>query len=245
MINPFRAYSDWSWARKTAGYDLRSALSARYIRGRGIEIGALHHPLWVPKPNHVIYVDRLTVEQLRLEYHQLDHLSFTQVDVIDDGERLANFGPGSVDFIIANHFLEHAQDPIGTIARHLEVLRTGGILFLAVPDKRFTFDRNRPETPFEHLLRDHLEGPAWSYAEHMREYVTLVLNPDEDAIEATIEDLTAKNYSIHFHVWADASLREFFRHLVEQLRFPMKIEQFVNNTEVWGENVCVLRKTRG
>ena len=39
-----------------------------------------------------------------------------QVDVVDDGETLATVAGGDrQDFIVANHFLEHTENPIGTI----------------------------------------------------------------------------------------------------------------------------------
>ena len=87
------------------------------------------------------YVDRMAEDQLRGHYPELSDFPLVKVDVIDDGEKLSTFEPGSQDFIIANHFLEHTQDPIGTMARFLEVLRPRGILFMAVPDKRYTFDK--------------------------------------------------------------------------------------------------------
>ncbi len=56
------------------------------------------------------------------------------VDVVDDGESLQDHLPDvSADFIIANHFIEHTQDPLGTLAAYLRVLRTGGVLYLPDP----------------------------------------------------------------------------------------------------------------
>ena len=37
---------------------------------------------------------------------------FVPVGCIDDGERLGKIADASQDFVIANHFLEHCQDPI-------------------------------------------------------------------------------------------------------------------------------------
>lgn len=225
--------------------DPRLRLALRFIRGRGIEIGALHNPLWVPPWAHVTYVDRLTEVALRRHYPELNPFPLVKIDVIDDGEKLANFEPNTQDFIIANHFLEHTQDPIGTIRRLLEVLRPGGILFLAVPDKRFTFDRGRPQTEFAHVLRDHLDGPQWSYDEHLREFASLVMGQSGEELEATFNGFKATNYSIHFHVWARSSLREFLDRLVIDVCLPIKIVAFVDNTRRGGENICIVRKTAG
>ena len=62
-------------------------------------------------------------------------------------ESLATIPDGSQDFVIADHFIEHCQDPISALTIHFRVLKTGGILYMAVPDKRFTFDKDRPVTP--------------------------------------------------------------------------------------------------
>ena len=48
----------------------------------------------------------------------------------------------------------------------LRVLKSNGVLYLALPDKRFTFDQDRPVTPYEHLKRDYFESPGWSEESH-------------------------------------------------------------------------------
>jgi hypothetical protein len=69
-----------------------------------------------------------------------------------------------------------------------------------VPDKRFTFDKQRPETDFAHVLRDYREGPQWSHDDHVREFASLVMGASGEALESTVAGLKATNYSIYFHV---------------------------------------------
>ena len=229
--------------RKAFAYrDPRKTLAKRFIRGCGIEIGALHNPLWIPPRSRVIYVDRMGENDLRRHYPELNDLPLVKVNIVDDGEKLTTFEPNSQDFIIANHFLEHTQDPIGTIERHLEVLRPGGVLYMAVPDSRFTFDRARPESDFAHLLRDHVEGPEWSHEAHLREFASLVMGHSGEQLESAVNGLKATNYSIHFHVWSESSFRDFLDRLIADLRLPMKIGAFVPDTPKGAENICVLRK---
>jgi predicted SAM-dependent methyltransferase len=223
--------------------DPRRALSLRFIRGKGVEIGALHRPLWVATGAQVSYVDRLTDDELRSHYPELTHLPFVKVDVVDDGETLSRFESSSQDFIIANHFLEHTQDPIGTMRSFLDVLRPGGIVFMAVPDKRFTFDGHRPETDFAHVLRDYREGPQWSHNDHVREFASLVMGHSGEQLEAAVARLKATDRRIHFHVWSNTSLRAFFDGLVSEVGLSMKIVAFVDNTPTRGENIYVVRKT--
>ena len=110
--------------------DPRGQLAAECLRGGGVEIGALHQPMPLPPGAGVTYVDRMTVEELRAHYPELAELELTPVDVVDDGERLATFEDESVDFVVANHFLEHCENPIGTIETHLRKLRPGGVAVL-------------------------------------------------------------------------------------------------------------------
>src|SRR5204863_5418011 len=139
------------------------------------------------------------------------------VDVIDDGERLDSFADGSQDFVIANHFLEHSEDPVGALASMLRVLRVGGILYLAVPDKRFTFDSKRPATPLEHVLEDHRNGPEVSRRPHFEEWARLVDDVPEPKVQAHVEDLLARDYSIHFHVWTQVDALELLIALQREL----------------------------
>ena len=153
---------------------LRQALSFRYLKGAGIEIGALHGLLLVSNEAKVRYVDRLDVPELRKHYPELDHVEFVPVDVIDDGETLGTFSDNSLDFVIGNHMLEHCENPIGTLRRHFSKIREGGIGYYAVPDKNYTFDQERSVTTFDHLVFDDKLGPIGSREQHFREWVTYV-----------------------------------------------------------------------
>ena len=149
------------------------------------------------------------------------------------------FGASSHDFIIANHFLEHTQDPIGTIKRHLEVLRPGGIIYMAVPDKRETFDHKRPVTTLEHLYRDHDEGPAWSYMDHVREWVGLVGDLNGEAFHREVREVVDKQYSIHYHVWTQNELLEFLVDIRRRLALPFDIVSVLLNGY---ESIVILKK---
>jgi predicted SAM-dependent methyltransferase len=209
-----------------------------YLRGRGIEIGALHRPLRVPHAAHVSYLDRLPREELYRQYPGLAGHDLVPVDIVDDGERLARVADGSQDFLIANHFLEHCQDPIGTLYHFFRVLRDDGILFLTVPDKRYTFDRDRPVTPLRHLRADHEEGAELSRREHVSEYVRLVLKAaDPEEVERQAGRLLATDFSIHYHVWTQTELMELLLEIRRQVTF--EVELFLRRAY---EVLMVLRK---
>jgi GT2 family glycosyltransferase/predicted SAM-dependent methyltransferase len=218
----------------------RRTVAALYLSGDGLEIGALNAPLDVPPGARVTYVDRMSVEDLRLQYPELANQELTDVDVVDDGERLRKIAPVSQDFIIANHFLEHTQDPIGTMKRHLEVLRPGGVFYMAVPNRHDTFDRDRPPTSWEHLRRDHLDGPQWSYEIHLREFAELVDKRNGAALEQRIDELRESQYSIHYHVWNESEFRTILDRAADEFELPFNVEYCEYGN---GEILAILRKT--
>ena len=217
----------------------RDAIAARFLRGEGLEIGALHNPLPVSQHARVRYVDRMTTPDLRRQYPELDGKPLVEVDVVDDGERLANVPDASLDFVIANHFLEHCQDPIAALGTMFRVVRPGGIVYLAIPDKRFTFDVDREVTSTEHLLEDHRKGPEGSRQEHFEEWARLVDKVGEAEVGAHAAKLVEADYSIHFHVWTQGDALELLSVARRELGLDYDVEVAIRNGH---ENVFVLRK---
>jgi SAM-dependent methyltransferase len=223
-------------------FDARGQLAASFLSGEGLEIGPLHQPLALPPQAKARYVDRMLVEDLRREYAELAEWDLTQVDVVDDGEKLLTIAAESQDFIVANHFLEHCENPIRTIETHLGKLKPGGVLFYAVPDKRFTFDFRRPVTPLEHMAADYDEGPERSRAEHYEQWARLVVVEDgetEAESVARARQLEAAAYSIHMHVWTQAEFLQLILGCRERFGEDFDIEASARNGI---EFMVVLRK---
>jgi SAM-dependent methyltransferase len=140
-------------------YQVRKEIASQYIVGEGIEVGALNAPLEVPNGAKVKYVDRMSATDLRQQYPELSALGVLDPEIIDDGEKLLSLQNNTYDFVIANHMIEHCQNPMGAIQNFLRVLKVGGILYMGVPNKHYTFDRDRPLTTLDHLVKDYQEGP--------------------------------------------------------------------------------------
>lgn len=219
---------------------LRKQIASRYLIGDGIEIGALHSPLEIPSSVKIRYLDRMPVNQLRQQYPELSESNLVELDIIDNGETLESVLDVSLDFVIANHMIEHCQNPIFSFENWLRVLKPGGILYIAVPDKRYTFDCERPVTPIEHLIRDYTEGPGWSMYPHFEEWARLVDKFSENDIVARAKYLAEINYSIHFHVWTQVEFLELLLYCQSKLSFPIEIELLQKNDV---EFIVILRKT--
>jgi predicted SAM-dependent methyltransferase len=216
----------------------RDDLAFRYLSGDGIEIGALNAPLRVPPAALVRYVDHAGADELREIYAEelsMHGWPLVEPDVVDDGERLAKFGDESVDFVIANHMLEHAEDPTGALKHFLRVLRPGGILFLTLPDARRNFDNPRPRTTPEHLLRDHHEGPEVSRREHHEEWARVIEGVAEERVAERADEFAAEGARHHFHVWELDNFLAF----VLALELPADLEAAIATEE---EFAVILRK---
>lgn len=220
---------------------LRAQIAARHIQGDGIEIGALGTPLNVQPYARVKYVDRHSLEDLRKEYPEMAQRALVKPDIIDSGETLDSIPDGSLDFVVANHFLEHCQNLLGTLRTHARKIRPNGRLFYAVPNRDFTFDRHRPATPFEHLVQDDRDGPEQSRVAHYREWAALVEKAAPEAVAQRAADLQQQDYSIHFHAWDARALFDTMARAVDYIEFPGFVAHFELNLH---EIICVLVRTR-
>ena len=219
----------------------RRYIAEIYLKGAGIEIGACHVPLTIPKHVKVKYVDKFCSSELRKRYPELGSAKIVNTDIIDDGELLAKIADKSQDFVIANHFLEHCQDPIGVISNMLRVLKNGGILYMAVPDKRFTFDADRPITPIEHLIKDYGDHGMGSRRAAFEEAIRYVGKVKGDAeVESEIIRLMNRDDSIHYHAWTQVEIVELILTLKKTLGFNFEIELLYKRGN---ELITVLTKT--
>lgn len=213
-------------------FRLRKEMAFKYVRGSGVEIGALHLPLPLPPGATVRYIDRMPVEALRKEYPFLCFFRLAEVSIVDDGERLGTVPDASVDFLIASHVIEHCKDPISTVESWLRVLRPGGILFLVVPDRRNRYDRHRPLTTLDHVVRDYTDGPMWSQWGHYEEHARLTLRLPEHLITAErIRGCVQEGYSIHQHIWTAATFRDMLEHGRRRFGLPLRVEAAATSFE--------------
>lgn len=218
----------------------RSRLARKHLRGVGLEIGALHAPTPLPRGVSVQYVDRLSSAELAAHYPELDSARFVPVDIVDNAETLEHVADRSQDFVVASHVLEHCEDPLGALSSWLRVLRPGGTVLLAVPNRDRTFDRSRDVTSWEHLVRDHEDGPCGSRSVHYLEWATLV----EGKAGAVASDhalaLEEGRYSIHFHVWDWNGFRDFLDRAQHYRRVHFRIDDVAHGGV---EFLAAVRKT--
>ena len=123
-----------------------------------LEIGARDAPL-LRKPQHdVRYVDYAPTEVVKA--NQFDPAirieEIVDVDLVWGDEPLVALNGRQVDYVVASHVIEHVPDPIGWLQEIADVLRPNGVLGLAIPDKRFTFDALRKTSVLSEAVEAYL-----------------------------------------------------------------------------------------
>jgi ubiquinone/menaquinone biosynthesis C-methylase UbiE len=223
--------------RRPGIFPVRRDLSYQYLRGSGVEFGAMNAPLPVSDGVTVKYADLGDFETLKASYSKV--ASIQTPDIISDLETMHAIENESQNFIIANHVLEHVENPIKAVRSMMRVMRVGGIAYVTLPEKNYTFDKRRALTPLDHLIRDYLEGPGWSRREHYLDWATNVDHLSGVAAERRVDHLMSVRQNIHFHVWDQDSMKKMFCSISEfpEIRFKIERSQFNRSEVIW-----ILRK---
>jgi SAM-dependent methyltransferase len=117
------------------------------------------------------------------------------------------------DFVLSNHSLEHTANPLRALAEWVRILKPGGAAILVLPHKAETFDRRRPVTTLEHLIRDFQNNTGEDDLTHLREVLELHdldLDWGVDDVEQ-LKQRTENNYQnrcLHHHVFTTSLLVE-------------------------------------
>ncbi|MDM8543036.1 methyltransferase domain-containing protein [Desulfococcaceae bacterium HSG9] len=242
--------------------DQRERLARRYVKGCGLEIGALHCPLILPAGVSVKYVDWVSREESIKKFPELDTSEIVTVDYLDDGFLLFEIPQASQDFLIANHVLEHTPNPIQVLKNWTRVLKPGGILFISVPIAEECFDKGRSQTTIEHLIDDfELYNKSvlpqaqtrieQKNKEHLREWINIsernifsdryadYKHPSFEEIEKRIEAADMKNIEIHFHTFSLLSYKSLLSFFTASIDKTVQKEKVIQNG---GEIISVMRK---
>ena len=181
--------------------------------GAGIEIGGFEHPAVLPNARKLTRCDRLLKEEVAGVFTEIDVAGLPPVDVrLDlDTEGLGVFADASLDFVVCCHVLEHLKNPLKALAEIMRTLRRGGRAALAVPDKAFTFDQDRPLTAWESLERIYREKittpvPA-DYMDIVRHVHPQMLAVGEAERQGYLEHLLKRRE--HLNIWDSRTFADF------------------------------------
>jgi SAM-dependent methyltransferase len=207
--------------RKKESVDHHRKLAYIILEGVGIEIGAMHNPQKLSSNAIVEYVDIITKEEAISKYPELINFDIVNVKYKCDIDKagLTEVESGSKDFAIICHIIEHTANPIFLIEELFRILKTGGYLVIACPDKNFTFDKERPLTTWEHLKNDYHNKINYVEDEHLLENIHFF---SKDYTDINKEKEFYKNGKAHVHVWDSNSFDSFLNNTFKLLELHTK-----------------------
>jgi hypothetical protein len=227
------------------------------LAGGGLELGPLDKPLLSKKRTNVLYVDHASKKDLLSKYagtpeeiiaaHQIP-----ETDIIwPGGELVAVCPPGSqFDYCVASHAIEHVPDMVGWIRGICRVLKVGGMLNLAVPDKTRSFDRLRRLTSTSEFVSDFIEKRTRPSARHIFDalaYVSPLHENDRRNLKqgldaALMTEANGKYLDVHCHVFTLRSFLLVFADLAEMGLIQLELVKAFPCRPGNNEFVVALRK---
>ncbi|RVB80553.1 MULTISPECIES: methyltransferase domain-containing protein [unclassified Mesorhizobium] len=140
----------------------REYLQRRLPRfGSILELGAFDNPVFRKELGDMVkYADWFGKEEL-LDMHKSNHKrNFNRavdVDYVIKDHLFARHVDAKFDLISGSHVIEHIADVVTWLKEIEALLRPGGAVFLAIPDRRYTFDYFRSESTAIQMVRAHEE----------------------------------------------------------------------------------------
>jgi SAM-dependent methyltransferase len=121
----------------------------------GLEVSPLYRPTVKKTNGNVYYTDYCSAEESRRKHANYEHEEIMDIDFVwTPGKDLSSciLNGLKFDWAISSHVLEHVPNPIGWLLEVFEVMKVGGIFSIALPDKRFCYDKFRRETDAADLI---------------------------------------------------------------------------------------------
>ena len=191
--------------------EIRDWFARKHLRGRGIELGAQQVPTNVGQGCRVEYVDVVSNETLVALYGlPVDEL--VPLAHVIDGNDLSVYADGALDFVIANHVLEHFDDPVGGLREWMRIVKDGGYLFITLPNFRGNcYDFERPPVRRDHLDLDHRDAegrPARNFQHYVDICRTLYQITDPVELDRQAQEWVDADLRQHYHVYDVQSVRD-------------------------------------
>jgi SAM-dependent methyltransferase len=191
-----------------------SALAHKYCIGKGLEIGgSAHNPFGLNTLN-VDYSDSVDTISKKNEIRFCGKA--LRVDIVANGDEIS-LPDQSHDFIVSSHIIEHFTNPIKALIEWDRLVNPGGVIFMIVPHKERTFEKERQCTSLEHLIEDYRNNNTQPHG---------------------------KPYE-HEHCWITETFVELIRYMIAKLYMGWKIAEVQDVDDKVGNGfTIVIRKIK-
>jgi SAM-dependent methyltransferase len=219
---------------------------AHYLcKGNGLEVGALCYPYLFNEDCKLKYADIFENSKLRsiLDDLPLDNLYDQQLINIEYILKSPKFLLDSVksntfDFVYSSHVLEHTPNPIAALNDQLRIVKSGGIVYVAMPNKKNTFDRTRKVTPADVLINK-FENEIFNHT--IDEALDVIKNTDSHALyephkeyplDYAKEIIKKKEGIHHFHTFDETNILEILIYLVKKNEAHIEYFSGLDNRDI-------------
>lgn len=219
------------------------------VPGVALEVGAFDNPTLHAEDGFAVrYADYFSAEELRVEAARNPRRSIERmvgVDYVIKGPRLSPFIPESIGLLVANHVVEHLPDPIGWLRDVALMCTDDAAIFMAVPDRRYTFDLYKQPSDIVSLVRAFDERKEQPDAYDIARMRYLHQRVDAKAVwasgkrppmpgrteggfrkvmEQAAAQAAAGYVDVHCHYYTAGSFLHIFTELFESGYLPWKVE---------------------
>lgn len=243
-----------------------SAINSK--KGVGLEIGPLTSPILSKREANIFYTDHMSQADLREKYKDapLNIEDIVPVDYIVNDTLAHAVGDTKFDYVIACHVIEHIPDTVRWFQDIQSILKPNGILALAIPDKRFTFDITRRTSSPGDIVGAYLDeqqrplsSAVYDFAVEGRDVNTAAIWSDphrdwssrprfytmDDAYKMCEKNLSPDEYvDCHCHVFTPHSFVTVLRELMKLHLFDFEVVNFHDTNDQNIEFYVSLRPLR-
>jgi SAM-dependent methyltransferase len=201
--------------------------------GSGLEVGARNNPY--PFINSDIKYadigDDLVIKNIAKGYG-IDSNDGTYVDFILKGPKYGfdEIGDNTFDFCFSDNVLEHTPNPIFALSEQYRIVKNGGVIYCVIPNKKYTFDRNRSVTPlnrfiekytnddFEHTIEEAMDEILYREDHPAANWKT------EDQLKLAQKMIATKDGGPHYVVFDEKNTLSIIHYFLSI--FPGNLEHF-------------------
>ncbi len=144
-------------------------------KGVGLELGPLTTPILTKDQANISYADHMSLAELKKKYaHEPVELEkiISPDFIINKPTLKQSVGNKKFDYVLASHVIEHIPDMVSWLKDIHSVLKPGGVLSLAIPDKRYTFDITRQASRPADIIGAYLDDYSRSSSSAMFDFAS-------------------------------------------------------------------------